>query len=120
MERPLTHATPPPIDRLVCDIYCYTYIIYNIYKQRNYCLCLYIYIYIYTHTYTALCEYKGAEGIYVLIIILYIMIITPQYSILYTASLILVAPPAALPLGATRLNLHSHQRNKEQSYFTLN
>ena len=29
---------------------------------------------------------------------------------LYTASLILVAPPAALPRGANRLNLHSHQR----------
>ena len=32
------------------------------------------------------------------------MIIAPLYSILYT-SLILVAPPAALPLGATRLNI---------------
>ena len=77
-----------------------------------------MYIGVYTHMniyvkYKALCKYKGAEGNYLLpyyYYSIYIMIITPLYLTLYTASLILVAPPAALPLSATRLNLHSHQR----------
>ena len=62
-----------------------------------------------SHTYVM---YKARKGItyFLMSIILYIMISTPLYSVLYTASLTLVAPPAALPLDATRLNLLSHRR----------
>ena len=70
---------------------------------------LYIYV-ILTH-YASKKVWKGIIYFLIISIIsLYTMIITPLLSILYTASLILMAPPAALPLGATRLNLHSHRR----------
>ena len=61
--------------------------------------------------YNTLCKCKGAEENYLLpyFIILYYDYYSTIFNTEYTALLILVAPPAALPHGATRLNLHSHR-----------
>ena len=65
--------------------------------------------------YNTLCEYKGTEGnnlipYYYYYPIYYYYYYSTIHNTVYSASLILVAPPVALPRGATRLNLHSHRR----------
>ena len=65
--------------------------------------------------YSALCEYKGAGGNYLLPYI----IIIPLYGILYANSLRLVAPPAALPRRRCLLRLIFLAREYNSQHYFL-